>query len=176
MILYPDITGYRPPSLCETNMFECDNGICINEQWTCDGEQDCVDGSDEGSDICGKQLNSQKIAVRVYGKKRVTQKLTTIFQSTDHVVKGGLNAIWTIFLSASVAYGFAMEIVIASRVKMRIRHTAKHVPKTSSCARTAAAYRWRGNATTMTIAVIIPTNLKTVVSNTRAFLLRYCLL
>ena len=33
--------------MCNTGEFLCKNGMCINEAWSCDGDIDCDDQSDE---------------------------------------------------------------------------------------------------------------------------------
>ena len=35
--------------MCNTSQYQCANGRCVPEAWTCDGEDDCGDRSDETS-------------------------------------------------------------------------------------------------------------------------------
>merc|ERR1712215_278487 len=42
-------TGQKEPTVCSNSQFDCSNGFCIPQTWTCDGELDCQDGSDEYS-------------------------------------------------------------------------------------------------------------------------------
>jgi len=35
------------PQECEEDEFKCGNGMCIDIDWKCDGDQDCVDAEDE---------------------------------------------------------------------------------------------------------------------------------
>ena len=32
---------------CSADLFQCDNGICIQPAWECDGDNDCGDMTDE---------------------------------------------------------------------------------------------------------------------------------
>lgn len=43
---------------CLINEWQCDNGECISKEFLCDGQQDCLDQSDEANDNCrtGKNL------------------------------------------------------------------------------------------------------------------------
>ena len=43
----PRTTGYTWSSWCITGQFKCSNGQCIRPELTCDGIDDCGDGSDE---------------------------------------------------------------------------------------------------------------------------------
>jgi len=37
---------------CDNDMFTCLDGSCISTSWFCDGDKDCVDGSDETDPRC----------------------------------------------------------------------------------------------------------------------------
>lgn len=39
---------------CADSDFTCDNGHCIHQQWKCDGDEECPDGSDESEATCSE--------------------------------------------------------------------------------------------------------------------------
>lgn len=48
-----------PTPACPANKFACHDGACIPNNWRCDGENDCLDHSDETQYAgCGKYIIS----------------------------------------------------------------------------------------------------------------------
>ncbi|MED6244594.1 Low-density lipoprotein receptor- protein 1B, partial [Ataeniobius toweri] len=45
-------TGVLEPARCKSDEFQCHNQRCIRASWKCDGDNDCLDGSDEESHSC----------------------------------------------------------------------------------------------------------------------------
>uniref|UniRef100_A0A8C2EPV9 Low density lipoprotein receptor-related protein 1Aa n=1 Tax=Cyprinus carpio TaxID=7962 RepID=A0A8C2EPV9_CYPCA len=44
--------SYIPPSQCQPGEFACKNNRCIQDRWKCDGDNDCLDNSDETAELC----------------------------------------------------------------------------------------------------------------------------
>nr|XP_026654670.1 low-density lipoprotein receptor-related protein 1 [Zonotrichia albicollis] len=44
--------SYIPPPQCQPGEFACKNNRCIQERWKCDGDNDCLDNSDEAPELC----------------------------------------------------------------------------------------------------------------------------
>ncbi|AWP02986.1 hypothetical protein SMAX5B_014046 [Scophthalmus maximus] len=44
--------SYVPPPQCQAGEFACKNNRCIQERWKCDGDNDCLDNSDEAPELC----------------------------------------------------------------------------------------------------------------------------
>lgn len=48
--------SYVPPPQCQPGEFACSNSRCIQERWKCDGDNDCLDNSDEAPALCRESL------------------------------------------------------------------------------------------------------------------------
>ena len=46
-------------SACGEGKFQCTSGQCIPGNWKCDGERDCLDGTDEWTFACSQELIPQ---------------------------------------------------------------------------------------------------------------------
>ena len=47
---------FHPEPGCQDTEFQCSNGNCVDSRRTCDGRNDCGDGSDEAPAQCGGDL------------------------------------------------------------------------------------------------------------------------
>lgn len=50
----PANPSYVPPPKCQPGEFACNNNRCIQERWKCDGDNDCLDNSDEAPELCSE--------------------------------------------------------------------------------------------------------------------------
>lgn len=68
----PANPSYVPPPQCQPGEFACKNNRCIQERWKCDGDNDCLDNSDEAPELCRKCAKSlPRLHRNTQMKKRV---------------------------------------------------------------------------------------------------------
>uniref|UniRef100_A0A8C1T1Y0 Low density lipoprotein receptor-related protein 1Ab n=1 Tax=Cyprinus carpio TaxID=7962 RepID=A0A8C1T1Y0_CYPCA len=52
--------SYVPPPQCQPGEFACKNNRCIQDRWKCDGDNDCLDNSDEAPELCPRTCPSNQ--------------------------------------------------------------------------------------------------------------------
>lgn len=58
LVSSPANPSYVPPPQCQPGEFACKNNRCIQERWKCDGDNDCLDNSDEAPDLCRESVRA----------------------------------------------------------------------------------------------------------------------
>lgn len=67
--------------VCVEDEFQCSSGQCIPRLSVCDGENTCIDGSDESAETCGKLLISlEYVQIKCYMAWLYTQDLKDLEQ------------------------------------------------------------------------------------------------
>ncbi|XP_010156347.1 PREDICTED: low-density lipoprotein receptor-related protein 1-like, partial [Eurypyga helias] len=68
--------SYIPPPQCQPGEFACKNNRCIQERWKCDGDNDCLDNSDEAPELCPME--------EAWGWDGEGQVLSSVFPADQH--------------------------------------------------------------------------------------------
>lgn len=76
---------------CDSHEFQCKRGNCINAAWTCDGDDDCGDSSDEEN--CGKTPGKKIEAVPPEGRSVVVVEIRVCVCVSDEVKSALLDGV-----------------------------------------------------------------------------------
>lgn len=70
--------SYVPPPQCQPGEYACKNNRCIQERWKCDGDNDCLDNSDEGPELCRKcAVSSSWLRSNTWINKKICLRIST---------------------------------------------------------------------------------------------------
>lgn len=76
--LRSDISVKPDEESCGDDEYTCSDGVCIPEEWVCDGDKDCIDGKDE--EYCDKiddgeddECNGDKLGIRSRHRNMYTE-------------------------------------------------------------------------------------------------------
>ncbi|XP_072025071.1 uncharacterized protein [Amphiura filiformis] len=106
--------------------FNCTAGGCINGTWVCDGEPDCIDGSDEAADLCGYTTETPTtedlITELSTTEDMVTEEFGTDISTTEE--EGGTDVFTDIATTSAPGTGdLTLDDVAPSSVNVTIAET-----------------------------------------------------
>ena len=68
---------------CGPQEHQCDNNVCISKQWVCDGEPDCLDGSDEAGCEATRMPKPSKRSTVIIGPVTSKSEIPEVQENPD---------------------------------------------------------------------------------------------